>query len=441
MFEKTAVSGKYPRIDGLSQARKTRYGRGMNNTPLSHDSDSASTGPNDRPTVRLKPKAEARAIRHGFPWVYADELVTDRRTQKMTPGTLAVLEDSDRRPMGLVTVNTNSKIICRMLDQNPEAVIDQAWLEARVARALAMRDRLYPAPFYRLVHAEADGLPGVVIDRFGDTAVIQPNAAWAEAHIDVLAAAVMAVTGVKNILKNATGRARSLEGLGEETVILAGAIDAPIPVPMNGATYIADLIGGQKTGLFFDQRPNHAFAAGLAKGARVLDLFSHVGGFGLAALAGGAASVLAVDGSAPALALAEQGAAASGFSDQFSTRQGDAFAVLEALAAEGAQFDVIICDPPAFAPAKPALEAGLRAYERVARLAAPLVAPGGYIGLCSCSHAADLTAFRNASGRGIGRAGRRGQLLHTGHAGPDHPMLPQLSESGYLKALFYRLDG
>jgi 23S rRNA (cytosine1962-C5)-methyltransferase len=409
----------------------------MNSSSLSHDSDPANT----RPTVRLKPKAEARAIRHGFPWVYADELVTDRRTQNMAPGTLAILEDSDRRAMGLVTVNPNSKIICRMLDQNPEAVIDQAWLEARLTRALSLRARLYDAPFYRLIHAEADGLPGVVIDRFGDTAVIQPNAAWAEAHIDALAAALVAVTGVQNILKNGTGRARSLEGLAEETVILAGKVDGPIPVPMNGATYMADLIGGQKTGIFFDQRPNHAFAARLARGARVLDVFSHVGGFGLAALAAGADSVLAVDGSAPALALAEQGAAASGFSDRFTIRQGDAFATLEALAAEGAQFDLIICDPPSFAPAKPALEAGLRAYERLARLAAPLLAPGGYLGLCSCSHAADLSAFRNACGRGIGRGGRRGQLLYTGHAGPDHPMLPQLAESGYLKALFYRLDG
>ncbi|MDP2737956.1 MAG: RlmI/RlmK family 23S rRNA methyltransferase, partial [Pseudorhodobacter sp.] len=120
---------------------------------------------------------------------------------------------------------------------------------------------------------------------------------------------------------------------------------------------------------------------------------------------------------------------------------GDAFAVMEALAAEGAEFDLVVCDPPAFAPAKPALEAGLRAYERVALLASKLVAPGGYLGLCSCSHAADLTAFRNASARGIGRAGRRGQLIHTGTAGPDHPMLPQLAETAYLKALFFRLDG
>jgi 23S rRNA (cytosine1962-C5)-methyltransferase len=394
-----------------------------------------------RPVVRLKPKAEARAIRHGFPWVYADELVTDRRTQGLEPGALAVLEDSERRPLGLVTVNMKSKIICRMLDRDHEAVIDRAWFVRKLSHAFDLRQRLYADPFYRLIHAEADGLPGVVIDRFGDVAVVQPNAAWAEAHQDDLVAALQEVTGVEIVVKNGTGRARGLEGLSDETMVLHGAVTAPVPVTMNGATYLADLMGGQKTGLFFDQRPNHEYTARFAKGARVLDMFSHVGGFALAALAGGAESALAVDASAPALALAEQGAKLSGFGDKFTVRQGDAFDVLEALGAEGATFDLVICDPPAFAPAKPALEAGLRAYERLARLAAPLVAPGGYLVLCSCSHAADLQAFRNASARGIGRGGRRAQLLHTGFAGPDHPMLLQLAESAYLKALFFRLNG
>ena len=393
-----------------------------------------------RKVVRLKPKAEARAIRHGFPWVYADELVTDRRTQSLLPGALAVLEDGERRPLGLVTVNVKSKIIARMLDRDPEAVIDESWFATRLVRALDLRERLFDAPYYRLIHAEADGLPGVVIDRFGDAAVIQPNAAWAETHIDALAAALRKVTGVTTVIKNGTGRSRALEGLPEETTVLAGGVSGPIPVLMNGATYMADVMGGQKTGLFYDQRPNHAFAARLAKGARVLDVFSHVGGFALAALAGGAESALAVDASAAALTLATEGAAASGVAQRFATRQGDAFEVLEALGAEGARFDLVICDPPAFAPAKPALEAGLRAYERIARLAAPLVAPGGYLILCSCSHAADLSSFRNASARGIGRGGRRGQILHTGFAGPDHPLLPQLAESGYLKSLVFRLD-
>lgn len=393
-----------------------------------------------QPVVRMRPKTEARAIRHGFPWVYTDELVLDRRTKALTPGTLAVLEDSERRPLGLVTVNPLSKITARMMDRDPGAAINTDWLTARLQRALDLRARIYDAPYYRLVHAEADGLPGVVIDRFGDAAVIQPNAAWAETHIDMLAQALMQVTGVTTIIKNGTGRARVLEGLAEEMVVMHGACDAPVPVPMNGATYLADLTGGQKTGLFYDQRPNHAFLAGLARGARVLDMFSHVGGFALAALAGGAAQALCVDSSAPALALAEGGAKASGFEGRFAARKGEAFTTLEALAGEGESFDLVVCDPPAFAPNKQALDAGLRAYERVAKLAAPLVAPGGYLALCSCSHAVDLASFRNACGRGIGRGGRRAQLLHTGFAGPDHPQLPQLAESGYLKALFFRLD-
>jgi 23S rRNA (cytosine1962-C5)-methyltransferase len=396
--------------------------------------------PANAATVRLTPKAEVRAIRHGFPWVYANELVTDRRTRALAPGTIAVLEDSARHPLGVVAVNPASKIICRMLDRDPAAVIDQSWFAARIARALAHRARLYDAPFYRLIHAEADGLPGVIIDRFDDVAVIQPNAAWADTLLAPLVAALVEVTGVKTVVSNGTGRARGLEGLEEVMNVPQGtAPDAPIPVPMNAAIYLADVMGGQKTGLFYDQRENHAFASRLAKGGRVLDMFSHVGGFGLAALAGGAHSVLAVDGSQPALELAAQGAEQMGMLDRLTTRKGDAFAQLTALADEGAQFDMVICDPPAFAPSRQALDAGLRAYERVARLAAALVAEGGYLGLCSCSHAADLTKFRNACSRGIGRGGRRGQIIHTGFAGPDHPLMPHLAESGYLKAVFYRL--
>ncbi|SFD77846.1 SAM-dependent methyltransferase [Sulfitobacter brevis] len=392
------------------------------------------------PTIRLMPKANARAIRHGFPWVYANELVTDRRTRGLAPGSLARLEDDARQPMGIVAVNPNSKIIARMLDQNADAVIDQSWIEAHIARALKLRNQLYDAPFYRLIHAEADGLPGVIIDRFGDTCVVQANAAWADVLIEPLCAALMAVTGVTNVLKNAAGRTRTLEGLDDVSLVLAGSSpEAAIAVPMNGATYMADLIGGQKTGLFFDQRPNHAFAANLSRGARALDVFSHVGGFSLAALANGAQSALAVDGSEPALVLAREGAEAGGMADRFTTRQGDAFDTLAALRAEGAEFDVVICDPPAFAPSRQSAEAGLRAYERIARLAAPLVAENGILGLCSCSHAVDLTQFRTASVRGIGRAGRRAMLLHTGFAGPDHPQLPQLAESGYLKSMFFRL--
>ncbi len=434
-FQAAAYSADFTGI-GAFTARRIGVEEGAM-TELATDPAHA---PRERPIVRLRPKANARAIRHGYPWVYANELVTDRRTKSKAPGTLARLEDDGRIPLGLVALNPRSKIFCRMLDRDPDARLDQNWFEARLSRALKARQRLFDDDFYRLIHAEADGLPGVIIDRFGSVCVVQPNAAWAEAHLDLMVAALCAVTGVETVLKNATGRTRVLEGLDDVNAVLQGvAPDGPIEVPMNGARYMADLTGGQKTGLFFDQRPNHAFAARLSQGARVLDVFSHVGGFSLAALAQGAAEAVAVDGSKPALDLARQGAAATGVADQFDTRQGDAFDVLTALAEEGAQFDVVICDPPAFAPSRQALDAGLRAYERIARLAAPLVAPSGILGLCSCSHAADLSRFRAASARGIGRAGRQAVLIHTGFAGPDHPQLPQLAESGYLKALFFQL--
>ena len=392
-----------------------------------------------RPIVRLKPGVDPRPLRRGAPWAYADQLVMDRRTRGLAPGALVGLQDAERRPVGLAAFNPASKIAARLLDPDPEIAVDRTWFAARLDRALRLRAVLYDAPFYRLVHAEADGLPGVVIDRFGDAAAIQPNAAWAEARLDDLVAALVEATGVATVVKNAGGRARALEGLDDAGGLLRGALAGPVETPMNGATYLADLTGGQKTGLFFDQRENHAFAARLARSRDVLDVFSHVGGFALAALAAGARSALAVDGSEPALALAAGGAARSGVEARFATLRSDAFDAMAALAAEGRRFGLAICDPPAFAPNRAALEAGLRAYERVARLAAGLVEPGGFLVLCSCSHAADLARFREASLRGIGRAGRAAQILHVGFAGPDHPVHPHLAETAYLKALFLRL--
>jgi len=153
------------------------------------------------PVIRLRPKAHDRAIRHGAPWAFDNEIVTDRRTKALPPGAIAVLEDAERLPLGLVAVNPASRIMARMLDRDAGVTIDAGWFAARITRALALRARLYDAPFYRLVHAEADGLPGVVIDRFDDIAVIQPNAAWAETLLPALTEAVQAVTGVSTVLK------------------------------------------------------------------------------------------------------------------------------------------------------------------------------------------------------------------------------------------------
>ena len=338
---------------------------------------------NERPTIRLKPKSDSRHLRRGFPWVYDNELVTDRRTRALPAGTIARLEDAERQPIATVTVNPTSKIFARLLDRDPEAVIDRHWIKTRLTRALKTRTALFDAPFYRLIHAEADGFPGVIIDRFGDAAVIQPNAAWADIRLEEIAEVLTEVTGVSVIVKSGSGRARSLEGLDDASAVISGSIEAPVAVAMNGATYMADLLGGQKTGLFYDQRPNHAFVARLAKGTDVLDVFSHVGGFALSALAGGAKSALCVDGSNAALTLAWAGAKASGLADRFETRTADAFEAMSALAEEGRSFGTVICDPPAFAPHKGARDAGMRAYEKVARLGAALVAPDGTLTLCS----------------------------------------------------------
>ncbi|MFQ5623551.1 MAG: RSP_2647 family RNA methyltransferase [Paracoccaceae bacterium] len=398
------------------------------------------TKPPARPVVRMRPKTSARAVRFGAPWVYADELVLDRRTRAIAPGTVVELHGNDRRPLAAAAFNPNSKIAIRVLDSDPAAKIGSEWLAEKFRRALALREDLFDAPYYRLCHAEADGLPGLIADRFGDTIVVQPNSAWAAAVLDTAVDALASVSGASALVVNGTGRARALEGLDSGIRVLRGKVDGPLDVPMNGAVYKADLLGGQKTGLFYDQRPNHALAARLARGRDVLDVFAHVGGFSLAALRQGAASALAVDASAAALELAAGGALATGVSDRFSTQRSDAFEAMASLRDARRRFGLVVCDPPAFAPNRASLVAGLRAYEKVARLAASLVRPGGFVVLCSCSHAAGLPAFREACLRGVGRAGRQAQIIHTGTAGPDHPVHPYLAESAYLKALFLRLD-
>ena len=392
------------------------------------------------PTIRLLPKISPQKIRFGFPWVYANELVLDRRAKKIPSGSFVTLTDTAGFFLGVCTFNAGSKITARVMDRTEGQRIDRAWLQEKLQIALALRDRLFDTPYYRLIHAEADGFPGVIIDRFGDTAVIQPNASWAENMLDDITGILKDDLGIKNVFKNAAGRARKLEGLNDENKVLSGNINGAIPVHMNGATYMADIQSGQKTGLFYDQRPNHAFAARLAKGQRILDVFSHVGGFSLACLANGATNATALDGSEPALDLAKQGADAMGVSDQFTTLRGDAFEKMKELIEAGEKYDLVICDPPAFAPNKAALSAGLRAYESVARLGSQLVSSGGYLGLCSCSHAVDLQGFRTANLTGIGKSERVAQILNTGFAGADHPTHANLGESAYLKAMFFRLD-
>ena len=395
----------------------------------------------DHPVIRLKPKTNAQRVRHGFPWVYDNELVTDRRTKGLRPGSLAILQDHSQNILGLFAVNPNSKIFARKLSDNVGSLINADWFAQKITKALALREQLYSQPYYRLVHAEADHLPGLIIDRFKDLLVIQPNAAWVDQLMDELVEALKNVLAPTSIVINGAGRARVLEGLDEARRMGLGDMPtAAIKVPMNGAIYFADVAQGQKTGIFYDQRPNHHFVQNLSSGKKVLDVFSHVGGFGLAAMANGAAEVTCVDGSQPALDLAARGASATKSDVPLEIIRGDAFDVMINMASHGKIFDIVICDPPAFAPQKASREAGLRAYERVARLASCLVADSGYLALCSCSHSADLERFRASCIRGIGRAGRQAQLIYTGGAGPDHPHHMALAESSYLKTLVFRMQ-
>ena len=395
----------------------------------------------DHPVIRLKPKTNAQRVRHGFPWVYDNELVTDRRTKGLRPGSLAILQDHSQNILGLFAVNPNSKIFARKLSDNVGSLINADWFAQKITKALALREQLYSQPYYRLVHAEADHLPGLIIDRFKDLLVIQPNAAWVDQLMDELVEALKNVLAPTSIVINGAGRARVLEGLDESRCMAFGDMPtAAIEVPMNGAIYFADVAEGQKTGIFYDQRPNHHFVQKLSSGKKVLDVFSHVGGFGLAAMANGAAEVTCVDGSQLALDLAARGASATKSDAPLEIIRGDAFDVMINMASHGKIFDIVICDPPAFAPQKASREAGLRAYERVARLASCLVADSGYLALCSCSHAADLERFRASCIRGIGRAGRQAQLIYTGGAGPDHPHHMALAESSYLKTLVFRMQ-
>lgn len=390
--------------------------------------------------IRLKPKVSSAKILAGFPWVYDNELVLDRRTKKLTSGKVVELQDSERNFLATAVVNPNSKIFARVLTNTPKRVEESELVLKRINKAKSLRDSIFKEPYYRLVNSEADQMPGTIIDRFGSFFVIQLNSVWSENNLENITKVLVQLFNPDGIFKNSNSRARALEGLDDRSLIVHGSLPSvPLEVSMNGAIYMADLNQGQKTGLFYDQRQNHAFLASISKNKTVLDVFSHVGGFALAALAGGAAEATAIDSSQAALDLAEQGAIVNGFESAFSVTKDDAFNALKCLRSEEKKFDIVVCDPPAFAPSKQALSSGLRAYERLARISADLVEEGGILVLCSCSHAASLLKFRESCIRGINLAGRNSSIIFTGFAGPDHPVHPMLSENGYLKSLFLSL--
>jgi 23S rRNA (cytosine1962-C5)-methyltransferase len=280
-------------------------------------------------------------------------------------------------------------------------------------------------------------LPGLVIDRFDDVLVIQITIAGMELVLDQLTLALKEVLAPASIILRNDAPARALEGLPLYVRAELGSVGR-ILVEENGARYFADLGTGQKTGWYYDQRDNRAFIAGLAKGRSLLDAYCYTGGFGILAAQAGAKEVICLDSSEPALALAEESAAANRLS--IRAVKADVFDELSRLAAGKERFDIVVADPPPFVKSRKDIEPGAKAYRKLARMAAEVTAPDGILLLASCSHNIPLERFAAECAAGISRGGRSARLIRTAGAGPDHPVHPMLPESAYLKALVYALD-
>jgi 23S rRNA (cytosine1962-C5)-methyltransferase len=395
--------------------------------------------PSGRPQILLLPNGHRRA-EGGHPWVYSNEIIMDGAAKALAPGALVTLRRADGRPFGVAMFNPHTLIAARLLDRDTAREIGRRFFVRRLERALRLRERLYDKPYYRLIHAEADGLPGLVVDRFGAVLVVEANAAGMDRLLPVIIDALRDLLHPDAIVLRNDSPARTQEGLALETRVAVGAIAGPVPVEENGVVFAADVSAGQKTGWFFDQRDNRGFIAGLAAGARVLDLYCYSGGFAVAAAHKGATAVLGIDRSEPALLLATASARRNGVAETCVFRRGEVFAEAAALATAGERFDIVIADPPAFARAKREVPAALRGYRKLARIAAQATAPSGFLFLASCSYNVEAADFAEAVRHGLADAGRVARILKSTGASPDHPVHPALPESAYLKALTLTLD-
>jgi 23S rRNA (cytosine1962-C5)-methyltransferase len=391
------------------------------------------------PVVRLQPGRHKRA-RAGHPWVYSNEVVMDAAAKALPKGCLVRLEASHGEPLGVATFNPHTLIAARLLARLADTAIDQAFFAKRLAAARDLRERLYPGGFYRLVHAEADGLPGLIVDCYGRAVVVQANTAGMDALLTPLLAALDAVIAPQTVVLRNDSPVRALEGIAAEVRVAKGPLEGPIEIAENGARFLVDLQEGQKTGWFYDQRDNRHAVARLAQGARVLDLYTYGGGFAVTCARAGAAEVIAVDRSQGALDGAGRSAALNGVEQRCRFVKAEAFAELERLAAAGERFGVLVADPPAFVKSRKDLAAGARGYRKLTRLAAALVAPGGFLFIASCSHNVDRATFDEQVERGLADAERTGRILLMSGAAADHPVHPHLPESVYLKASLIQLD-
>jgi 23S rRNA (cytosine1962-C5)-methyltransferase len=389
------------------------------------------------PALRLK-RNEDRRLHAGHLWVFSNEIDTAQTPlNKFNPGDLARVLAHNDRPLGLAYVNPHSLICARLLSSWTPP--DAAWFAARIDSALELRQRLFRAPYYRLVYGESDGLPGLVIDRYGDSYVVQIATAGMERRKGEIVQALLERLAARAILFKNDSPARELEGLASYVEPAHGAPDPIATIEEDSLRFRAPLAVGQKTGWFFDQSANRrALGKYVRDGARVLDVFSYVGAWGLRAAKSGAGDVLCVDSSAAALEYAEENAGRNALS--LRTRRGDAFEVLESLGNEALQFDVVILDPPAFAKRKKDLPKAQAAYKRLNLLAMQVLAPEGILVSCSCSYHLAAAELVDAIAKAARGAGKQLQILEFGGQAADHPVHPAIPETRYLKAVFCRVN-
>ena len=393
------------------------------------------------PVLKLK-RGEDRRLRAGHLWIFSNEVDTAATplTQFEPGAAVQVLSDRDQF-LGHAYVNPRTLIAARIVGRDPAYPLDASLLVHRLRVALALREKLHPEPYYRLVFGESDGLPGLVLDRFGDLVVGQSGTAGIDRLRAEVEAAVEKVIHARTVWKNDSG-ARELEGLDKHVGIYTGgewtAAPAEVSLRENGIDFVAPLVDGQKTGWFYDQAANRQrLLRYLPTGARVLDVCSYVGAWAITALKGGAGSATCVDSSQTALDYVARNASANGVTVE--TIKDDAFDALKALQESGARYDAVILDPPAFAKRKKDVPQAQAAYRKLNQLALPLIERDGLLVSCSCSYHMGVDELLSAIQGAARHSSRFIQVLEQGGQSPDHPVHPAIPETRYLKAFFCRV--
>jgi 23S rRNA (cytosine1962-C5)-methyltransferase len=395
---------------------------------------------NTLPVLRVKAR-EDRRVRGGHPWVYSNEIALDAEAKAVAPGSLVRLVDSQGDALGIASFNAHSLIAARLWSR-AAATVDADFLAGRLRAALALRERCFDKPYYRLVHAEADGMPGFIIDRYAEVICVQANTAGAEHLLPALLEALAAVLKPRAVVLRNDTPVRALEGLQPEIRLAAGSLDdGPAVVEEGGVRIALDLLEGQKTGWYFDLAGARAIIAGLAKGEDMLDCYCNSGAFALTAAKAGARSVRGIDRSELAIGQAVQAAKDNDLNRIARFEKAEAFPALEQLQADkAARFGIVVTDPPNFVKSRKDLGPGAKAYRKLAKLAVPLVRPGGIWFVACCAHLLPGELFAREVAIGLSQAGRTGRILYSGGAGPDHPVHPHLPESAYLKWQILQID-